>query len=302
MRISNKPLVGIILLNYNSGNDTIECINSIKEITYSNYKIIVVDNKSTDNSIEDIKAKYKDVDIIENSTNGGFAYGNNIGIKYALDHDVDYVLLLNNDTVVEKNFLEEMVDISIKEEIYVLGCRINYFYDKSKIWYSGGKINWNKFYGEHIQDEKATEDIIEVDFITGCCMLLRKEVVQQFLLPEEYFMYFEDVDYCIQLKDNGYKLMVAQNPLIYHKVSASSGGEESPFFIRYWNRNRIILMNKYKNKVSALKYSYVIISFYFTRIIKYIIYLSSFKSKERKALVLGIKEGIMKKNNKGEFR
>ncbi len=289
--------VYIILVNFNGAKDTIECIKSLNNINYENFKIVVVDNKSFD---ED-KLKLKEADVkfhlIESNENLGFAGGNNLGIKYAIDNNANFVLLLNNDTLVHKDFLNELIKYT-ETNVGVIGPKILYYPDVSKIWFAGGMINWFKFIGQHFgekqEDNGQFNTLKEVDFVTGCCMLIDSNVFKKVgLLPEGYFMYFEDVDFCVKVKDAGYKLIYNPNSEIYHKVSISSGGEESPFIVKYSNRNRLKFMKKYKYKVSFTMYMLSITYFYITRFIKIIKYMIRYKKNKEKIMAL---ISVLKKN------
>jgi GT2 family glycosyltransferase len=293
----NEPLIYIVLLNYNSYNDTIECVESLKKIEYKNYKIIIVDNKSTNDS-ERILSETVGMNckVIQSGFNGGFASGNNIGIEYAIKNNAQYVLLLNNDTLVESDFLGKMVEtFNIDDKIGIVGNQINYFSEKNKIWFGGGQIKWDRFSGAHQNYGKidiGDKRVREIDFMTGCCMLIKAEIFQNVgLLPDEYFLYLEDLDFCIAVADKGYKIMYNPNSKIYHKVSAATGGEESAFSVKWGNRNRIILMNKYYYKIEKSALIKAKAFFYISRIAKYIKYLTVGESDKARAMVEGIKLG-----------
>ncbi|MBV4432325.1 glycosyltransferase family 2 protein [Clostridium tyrobutyricum] len=288
-------LVYIVLVNFNGYKDTIECVNSLKKISYKNLRIVIVDNASTNNSVNLLKDNTNNCIIIESRKNLGFAGGNNLGIKYALDNKADYILLLNNDTLVEKNFLDNMLNPFIKDKkVGLVGCKIMYYPQKNIIWYGGGYIDWFKFIGAHYgmgeTDKGQCNDEKIIDFMTGCCMLIKKEVFEKvgFLL-EDYFMYFEDVDFCVKVKNAGYKIWYNPKAKIYHKVGLSSGGEESPFNIEWCTRNRLLFMNRYKNNVPNF---YLILSkvfFYGTRLIRYLQYNLRGQKDKAKAILIGIK-------------
>lgn len=286
--------VYIILLNYNGAQDTINCIKSIRlnEPNLS-YKIIVVDNLSTDDSVDKLK-NIDNIILIEAKENGGFAKGNNLGIKYAMEQGANYILLLNNDTEIEKNSISILLKKAKEDKAAgILGSRIMYYEDRDKINYYGGKYNWLKGINTH---EKYQENYIDdgtdykyTEFITGCCMLIKREVIEKVgLLPEEYFMYFEDADYCMQVMEKGYKLSLCTNSIIYHKVSISSGGENSPFSIKWGNRNRLIFINKYKKYTKGLLTKLV---FYTTRFILFIKYNLKGQKDKATAIVEGVREG-----------
>lgn len=289
------PRVYILLVNYNSYEDTIECVKSLEKISYPGYKIIIVDNASINNSFISLKKSLKDCIIIESKVNLGFAGGNNLGIEYALNDGADYIMLLNNDTLVEPNFLDNMLN-SFKEndKVGLVGCKIMYYPKKDIIWYGGGYIDLFKFVGAHYGgrelDEGQYDSEKEIDFMTGCCMLIKREVFEKAgLLSDEYFMYFEDVDFCVRVKDVGYKLWYNPKAVIYHKVGLSSGGEESSFSIKWCNRNRLLFMKKYKSKVSKFNYLLSSMFFYITRMIRYLQYKLKKDNNRAKAIMDGIR-------------
>ena len=135
------PLVYIILVNWNGKRDTLECLESLRSISYSNFKILVVDNASNDGSVEAIRQQFQHVEVICNKENLRFAGGNNVGILHALKNSADYVLLLNNDTVVKKNFLSELINIAESDTTIGMTCsKIYYYFDKQLLWFAGGVI------------------------------------------------------------------------------------------------------------------------------------------------------------------
>ena len=243
--------VAIIILNWNGKEDTIECLESLKHITYPNYEILLVDNGSTDGSVECFRERYPGMEIIENGENLGFAEGNNVGIRRAMDEGVDYVLLLNNDTVVDPKFLGELVKVAKGDErIGIVGAKILNYYDRT-IDFCGGNINWWIGQPYHIKEEYCGK----TDFITGCAMLIKKEIFEKGLFFDKvYFLYFEDADLCEKVKRIGYFLEVTNKSIVYHKISRSSkkNGTKSDFFVYYFARNRIIFNKRYN--INMLKY------------------------------------------------
>lgn len=239
--MSNTPLVYIILVNYKSVEHTIECIKSLQQVTYSNYKIIVVDNCSEDNSLEQLEECKNNIILIESKLNTGFAGGNNLAINYAMKNNAEYVLLLNNDTTVEPDFLDELIK-KTSPNIGINIGKILFYYDKSMIWYAGGKINklkgctdvngFEKDNGQYDQEEYVT-------FASGCCMLISKDILKKVgMLREDYFLYFEDTDYCAKVLRSGYKILYSPKSVIYHKESVSTV-KESFVFLYYITRNRL---------------------------------------------------------------
>lgn len=280
MNYNNKiplPKITIILLNYNNFNDTINCINSLKKVKYSNFEIIVVDNKSKNNSLEILKSlEDSHIHITSSQKNGGYAYGNNYGIAIAKKHKADFFLLLNNDTVVTDTFINGLLAcFSFEKNVGIGTCRIMYNSEPDKIWYAGGKIDWNNLRAVHIGLNKRSyrnSGMEEVDFVSGCCMMISAQCLDKIGgLPEEYFMYYEDLDFCIKAQEAGFKLVYNPEAVIYHCVSSSGGGEDSPFVIEWINRSRRTFYKKYKSYIKKTNRIFVCIKCEFRQIIKIII-------------------------------
>jgi len=243
-----NPRVFIIILNWNNWLDTFECLESLKNNDYLNYEVVIVDNGSD----EKPQSPNPDIKIIYNKENLGFSEGNNVGIKYALEHGADYVLLLNNDTVVSNDFLSKLVKAAeSNEEIGMVGSKI-YFYDqKDRIWFAGGKVNWlyNKGemrgYNEIDQGQYDLPEIQESNYLTGCCLLVKKNVIEKIgLLSEEYFLYYEDTDWSFSAQKAGFKTVFVPGSKIWHKGSQSSIAK-SESYIYYHIRNGLIFAKKY---------------------------------------------------------
>ncbi|MCI9618307.1 MAG: glycosyltransferase family 2 protein [Eubacterium sp.] len=251
-----EPSVAIILLNYCNYEDTITCVKTLKKIDYENYIIFIIDNHSPNESLKKLYIlKEPKIQIIDSGKNGGFAYGNNIGIQYALEAGMDYILLLNNDTLVEPDFLSELINKGVqKAKGDIITCRIMYNFDKDKVWYAGGEIDWDNLraihYGFNKNVNSINNKLNEVTFISGCCMLISRTCIEKIgMLSEEYFMYYEDVDYCQHAMEKGAKLVYVPSSIIYHCVSAAGGGSNSSFVIEWNNRSRRKFYRKYKNNI-----------------------------------------------------
>ncbi len=247
--MNSQKKVYIILLNWNGKEDTLECVESLKKIDYNNYKIIVVDNNSEDDSVLEIRKQYSEIKIIENEKNFGFAGGNNVGIKYAMENGADYVLLINNDTTVEKDFLREIVKAGeLNKESGLLGPKTNYHSEPNRIWFAGGKVSWMKNKGTHLGldeiDEGQHNKIKQVDYLTGCCLLIKREVIEKIgALAEDYFLYYEDTDFSLRAKNAGYKCTYIPEAKIYHKVSRSTKPGSSSY-IYYHTRNGLVMTKR----------------------------------------------------------
>jgi len=294
----SDPSVSIIILNWNGWTDTIECLESIYHLNYSNYQVIVIDNNSSDDSIQKINdyamgklevksnffkydpydkpieivqysgkntelAKFptykKQLMIIENKKNYGFAKGNNIGIKYALKNlNPDYILLLNNDTVVDKDFLRILVqEGENNSETGLLGPKMYYYDNPDVIWCIGGKIDWKLARGLHVgineTDIGQYDKKMNFDYINGSAILIKREVLEDIgLLDEKFFLYFEETDLALRASENNYKRIFVPNSKIWHKVSKSGGGIKQEIGLYYITRNRWIFMKKWAKKTNFI--------------------------------------------------
>ena len=261
----------IIILNWNGYDDTSELLNSLKKANkIPKSHIVVVDNDSTHNDAEKLKMNYGDfIEVIKCENNLGFAGGNNTGIKYALNNLADYILLLNNDTIVEPDFLEPLINVlNSNNAIGISAPQINYYQDRRKIWTSGGKISRIRgsgfAYSDKFEDNKDKENKY-VDFVSGCCMLIKREVFDKVgLFDEKYFLYVEDTDFCFRTIKAGFKIIVSQNSKIFHKIGNSTVNNFSVLPVYYTTRNRLYFAKK--NFYST--YLITVIYILFTMILK----------------------------------
>lgn len=262
--------VSIRTLNWNGLANTTECLESLKKITYPNYDVIVVDNGSKGDDVKVLREKFKSyVYIIENDKDYGFAEGSNIGIRYALKNlNSDYILLLDNDTTVDPEFLTELVKVAESDpKIGIVGSLVYYHNEPKKIWFGGGKINWweGATYHLHLNeiDNGQINEIKEVDYIVGCALMAKREVFEKIgLLDLEYFIYFEETDFCVRAKRAGYKIVFVPGSKIWHKISSSGGGEFSPTFAYYYTRNKILFMKKNAPKLCWVTFPFFFIGYF----------------------------------------
>lgn len=241
------PLVSIITVNYNHAETTMELIESLSNISYPNIEIIVVDNASTKGSPRIIKEKYSRIILIESVVNYGFAGGNNLGIMRARG---EYVLLLNNDTVVEPNFLEPLVKKLVDNpEIGAISPKIRYFYKKDTFQYAGYTEinNWtirNKTIGENEKDIGQYNEDRETAYTHGAAMMIPMEVIKKVgMMSYEFFLYYEEADWCLRIREIGYKIVYVHNSIVYHKGSVTTG-KNSPLKTHYLTRNRLVFMRR----------------------------------------------------------
>src|SRR3989339_592778 len=251
---NNNINIYIIILNWNNFDDASKCIQSVCVANYPKFSIVLVDNASENNSLPRLKAAFGHISFVENKQNLGFTGGNNVGIKYALEHQADYVLLLNNDTVVKPDFLSELVRIAESDpQIGIVGPKI-YFSNSKIIWFAGGFLNKKTGFayhrGENEPDNGQYDNVLEIDFASGCAMLIKKEVFEKIgMLDEDYYHSHEDANFCVKAKEAGFKVVYNPASIIYHKLARSSGGRRSPFYLYYRTRNHLIFKEKLKINV-----------------------------------------------------
>ncbi|WP_276957944.1 glycosyltransferase family 2 protein [Allomeiothermus silvanus] len=213
------PIAYIIVLNWNGWRDTLACLAALEALNYPNYEVVVVDNGSTDGSAEEIRKAKPQVNLLETRQNLGFAGGNNIGIRYALEQGAEYIWLLNNDTVVDPDALTAMVELAEKDcRIGVVGSVLYYMEQPTKVQaWGGGRVNLLTGRSRHLLAPG------EPHYITGASMLLRREALEQVgLLDEGFFMYWEDADLSFRLRQKGWMVAVAPESKVLHKESASA--------------------------------------------------------------------------------
>jgi len=238
-----NPKVYIIILNWNGFSDTAECLKSLQSITYTNFKVLVVDNYSKNNEAKALQDRFGNfIEVIKNSQNYGFAKGNNIGIQRALAENADLILLLNNDTVVKSDFLSILVETSQKDKIGIVGPAI-YLYNSYNISSIGGNVKWfSKFIINHVTE--PINEVKEFLFLTGCCLLIKKEIFKNIgLLDESFFFYYEDADFCLRTVKAGYKITVNPQSVIWHKISRTVKSESEKYHY-YTNRNKLLFTKK----------------------------------------------------------
>ena len=246
------PLVYIIILNWNGLQDTIECLDSVIKLNYSNFRLVVVDNNSTDGSTNIISRNYPKVIVIKNEENLGYAKGNNVGIRYALENNADYLWVLNNDTLVEQNALLNMViEAEANPHTGIIGSKIYYLNSAKRIWFAGAMINWSRGISNHIgmneTDVGQYDYVKEIDRVAGCSMLVKREVCNRVgLFDENLFLYVEEVDWCVRARRAGFKCLFVPSSIVYHRGLASISliGAYSKVFNYYNTRNFLYLIQK----------------------------------------------------------
>lgn len=246
------PKASIVILNWNGYEVTRECLASLSQIDYPRYEIVLVDNGSTDGSPAKLAAEFPGVTFIRNQKNLGFTGGNNVGIRRALEENADYVLLLNNDTVVAPNFLSELIRAGESDKrIGLLNPKIFYFEPSNRIWYAGGSFNIWKGIASHRGHRQVDRGLYdapeEVTFITGCAFLIKTEVIRHIGLLDDFLFYTcEDTDWTIRSLNAGYKALYVPSSVIWHKESIDVKRNAGKAFRDFYNvRNSLLLARRH---------------------------------------------------------
>ncbi len=297
------PKVNILILQYNNSVDTLDCLWSLRNVTYPNFNVVIIDNNSREEEIEKIR-KYvneeKDdfnIHLIETGSNLGYAGGNNVGMEYSFKNGVDYVFVLNNDTVVAPDFLDNL--IKHIDDYGIVGPKMNYYRHgpgKDEVWFSGANV---KFLDTNIQHSTENIENIKItDFISGAGMLIKKELVDKIgYFNEDYFLYYEDVDYCLRAKKAGYESACVGDSIIWHKVSKTVSEIPNPKRLRYIFRNTLFLAGRFGDIVTKIKIPFWMLYIFLKQWIKIIFYPD--KKEMPRAILAGMKDYIF--NNVGSI-
>ncbi|MGH2521890.1 MAG: glycosyltransferase family 2 protein [Anaerolineales bacterium] len=243
------PLVYIVIPAWNRKHDTLACLESLLALTYPSYRIVMVDNGSTDGTAQAVGENYLNVEIIAHPKNLGFAAGVNSGIRHALERGADFVFLLNNDTLAEPSLLNRLLAYCTAG-VGIVAPKIYYAADPERLWSAGGQRHpWTL---EKTDDARGQPDgprwarVLERDYLVGCAMLIPRSTLQRVgEFDERYFMYYEDMDFSWRVRAAGLKLLVAPDARLWHKVALSSGGSDSPNE-RYWMaRGSVLFFRRY---------------------------------------------------------
>lgn len=266
--------VALVVLNYKRLGDTLEFLSSASHLKTKGFilETIVVDNGSEDGSQEAL-SKLKNIQFLETNENLGFSGGMNVGIRHALKRGATYIIIINNDTICDQDLIINLMkgtkkfDI-ISPKIY-FAKGYEFHKDRYKqgqlgkvVWYAGGKIDWENVIGIHLGvddvDNGQFSKSHQIDFATGCCMLISKTVFEKNgFLDEDYFLYLEDLDFCVRAKKTGFKIGFEPDAILWHRNASSIGGSGSTLQNYYIFRNRLIFASKYasfKTKLALVKH------------------------------------------------
>lgn len=289
------PRVHIVILNWNGWKDTLECVESCLQLRYPDFRILIVDNASSDGSEAMLREHLPHVDIVQSGSNLGYAGGNNIGIRYALAQGAEYVWLLNNDTKVDAAALEEMVRVAkVDTTVGMVGPKILLYSRPGHLNCIGSTINLTTGQPSLIalgeEDDGRFDDVHEMDTLSGCSLLVGRDVIDAVgLMDERFFLFYEETDWILRAKRAGFKMMYVPKARIWHKVSASVGGHQSPLMLYYMMRNNPLLM---RNNVGTSAFARFLVIFICLVVPKKIVNVLVFNRQQRYQKVRAIVKGV----------
>ena len=243
---SRSPSVFVIVLSFNTKNDTLECLDSLVRTDYAAYKIILVDNSSTDETVVAVRQTFPSIHIIKNVRNLGFAEGNNVGIGHALECGADYVLLLNDDAVVNPDTIGRLVKVADSDPRIGMLCPTIVSYHDHSREFVGAKLDWPSATAFEIEQPSGDlPDYVATDYAPGCALVVKTSVIKEIgLLDERYFAYYEDTDWSVRANRSGYSVVVVPSAKVRHKGTPDQSTKSATATYYLW-RNRSLFMRKH---------------------------------------------------------
>jgi GT2 family glycosyltransferase len=250
--VSEEPVVGVVVLTWNGREDTLACLGSLAATTGATLRVIVVDNGSSDGTASAVRAGFPDVELVRSEQNLGFAGGNNLGIRRALELGVEHVLVLNNDTEVEPGAVAALADEARRTpDAAALCAKLLYAEPPDRIWFAGADFDPRRGYngrqrGYGEADGPAFSAVAETDRACGAAMLVPRPVLDRVgSFDPDLFLYSEDTEWSLRARAAGYRLLVVPAARVRHKVSVAAGGESSPTTLYYGMRNTLVVCERH---------------------------------------------------------
>lgn len=243
------PLLYVVILNTNRREDTLACLGSLKASTYPNQKILVLDNASTDGSPAAILQHFPEVELIQLAENRGYAGNNNVGIQAALSRGAEWVLVLNEDTILAEDCLAELISFADpRPEIGIVGPLVYHYSEPELIQSAGGSLgsNWESVHiGQNQPDQGQFSQPRPVDWISGCAILVRRSVIEQVgALDERFFYYWEETEWCLRARKAGWQVWHVPRAKLWHK-GVQRDYRPGPNVTYYSTRNRLLMIKKH---------------------------------------------------------
>ncbi len=231
MKHKKQPSIFVVVLNYNGKEVLKNCLSSIYQSSYPRFEVVVIDNGSQDGSMEDAKKIFSKAHFIKNSQNMGYARGNNMGIRFALEKFADYVLVLNNDACLKTNTLSELLNESEKRSNPSVSNPVILNAGEKSVWFSGGQIKWLKMKTVHLT-KISSSNPYRTQYCTGCAIFANKAVFKKTgLFDERYFLYYEDADFSVRAKKAGFDLLVCPSAKVVHYEQSSIKNKSKNYWL-----------------------------------------------------------------------
>lgn len=246
-RTVGNPRLGVVVLNWRRPREILDCLASIEAQTYRSHETVVVDNGSVNHSLAEIRRRFPAVSVVENDRNLGFAGGSNVGIDFLLRRAVDYILLLNDDATCEPDLLRKLIDRAESDSsIGVLGPTIFYANEpRTIVWSAGGVIDRLGRARQISAPDPRDEDfrgVRDVDYVTGCALLIRRCVIEQIgTLDERFFAYWEEAEWCARARAAGFRVVHAAGARVWHGF-LHEDRETSHAYQYLMTRNRLLYL------------------------------------------------------------
>jgi len=246
----SNPSLYIVILNNSRRDDVIPCLKSLFASDYKNFKVIVADNASTDDSVAIIRRDFPQVQVIDLASNLGYAGNNNVGIRAALEQGAEWIFLLNDDTILDPYCLSRLMETAESDpSIGILGPLVYHFDEPTVIQSAGGSLGkfWDSIHlGKDEADHGQFAAVMPVQWISGCAILARSELIRHSgMLDEDYFLYWEETEWCIRASKAGWKIVLDPRSKLWHK-GVKRNYEPRPYVTYYMTRNHLFTLSKHK--------------------------------------------------------
>jgi GT2 family glycosyltransferase len=261
--MTRTPTVVLLILTWNRRDDVLRCVASLARLTYPKCIPVVIDNASADGTVAALRDGYPDLTIIQNPRNLGYAGGNNVGIRWALEHGADYVVIINNDTEVTPDMVTELVRVAEGDaRIAVVGCRNLLMDDPTHLWGAYGELTFGPFVvrtaGEGLLAGPHWQVVKDVDWVIGNGYLWRRAALERVgLLDETFFAYHEDVDWCLRARGAGFRVVYAGTAAIVHKGAVHAAARQRHSVLTWYllGRNGVRLVLRYARWHQTLRFA-----------------------------------------------
>lgn len=242
------PQVLAVVVNWNDPESTRRCIQSLVKSDYANMRVVIVDNGSNPELYARLQTDLPDMEILRSDVNLGFPGGANVGLRYVLTQDADYALILNNDTLIDPMMVSQLVQAAEENpNAGLVGPVIYYLDHPDKVWFAGERFLFGIYpLRRSLRLSPSNKAVEEVDFISGCATLIPRSVLENIgLFPSDYFMYYDDIDLSVRVKAAGKNLLCVTGARMWHAVSISYGGPDSPIKQYFQAKSSFIFYRKY---------------------------------------------------------